>query len=176
MGALGLGRLGLVAVLGLVSVGTVAGCGGADDGYRHCNDGDSGNSLKGSYCEDIDMAYSQVRVLTVSNALRIEYVRPLGTGSEKTLQIIIDGSSVVLEPNVEIGMVASGAQVRRIVAEAPQNLTAELEARSSITFTDYSDMTIGKHIAGKFAMLFKSGRTLNGEFEATIEDALPSAM
>jgi hypothetical protein len=164
---------GVVLVLGILSLGT--GCGGtADDGLRHCNDGGSGNTLRGSYCEGLDVAFSEVKALTVSTALRIEYVRPIGTGSEKTLQLILDGSVVILEPNVEIKLLDAGAQVRRILADAqaPQNLTDELEPQSSITFTTYSG-EIGSRITGSFAILLKSGRTLSGDFDATIEDARP---
>lgn len=152
----------------------LAACGGSDDGLRHCNDGGSGSTLHGSYCEGIDMAFSEVAILTISGALRIEYVRPLGTGLEKTLQIIIDGSVINLEPNVEIELLAAGAQVRRVIAEAqaPQTLTGELEPSSSITFSQLTG-EIGSPIAGEFAMLFKSGRTLGGEFAGTIEDARP---
>jgi hypothetical protein len=150
------------------------GGGGGDGDERHCNDGGDGNTLNGSYCEDVDMIFTQAKFLTVSTALRIEYVRPIGTGIEKTLQIILDGSRVVLEPNVDIQLLAAGAQIRRILvnAQAPLTLTGEVEASSTIRFSEYTG-AIGSRIAGQFAILFKSGRTLSGEFEGTIEDAMP---
>jgi hypothetical protein len=160
-------------MLALAASFLCAGCGG-DDGERECNDGEEANSLEGSYCEDTEMKYTQVRVLTVADALRIEYTRPIGTGAEKTLQIILSGGNVVFAPNTEINLIDAGAEVRRILAEAPApiTLTQELEATSTLTLNEYN-AAIGSKITGSFAMLFKSGRNLRGKFEATLEDAMP---
>lgn len=160
-------------ILAFASV--AASCGGGGEGdERECNDGGSIPTLSGSYCEDVQMLYLQAKCLTIAPALRIEYVRPIGTGSEKTLQIIVSGDNVVLEPNKEIKLLAAGAEVRRILADAqaPITLTGELEQSSSLIFTEYSGM-IGTPAKGSFAMLFKSGRTLRGEFECIVEDARP---
>lgn len=153
----------------------LAACGGKDEGEeRRCNDGGSGSTLRGSYCEDVEMRYTDVKFLIVSDSLRIEYVRPVGTGSEKTLQIILNGTEVVLEPNVDIKLLDSGAQVRRVIAEspAPLTLTGEIESTSTLTFREYTG-AIGSKVTGMFALLFKSGRTLSGDFEGVIEDARP---
>jgi hypothetical protein len=162
-------------LLAIVIFALFAGCGGPGEGdERHCNDGGSPNKLEGSYCEDVSMIYTEVRFLTVSTALRIEYVRPLGSGSEKTLQIILDGSRVVLEPNVDIQLLATGAQIRRVLAEAQITLTQEIEASSTIRFHEYNG-AVGSRVSGQFAILFKSGRTLSGEFEGVIEEARPQS-
>jgi hypothetical protein len=163
-------RASIIFALGL------AACGGAKEGEeRECNDGGSTNTLNGSYCEDVSMLYKEVKCLTVGQALRIEYVRPIGTGSEKTLQIIVSGENVVLEAGTEIKLLDVGAEVRRIIADAqaPITLTGELEASSSLIFSEYTGM-IGTPAKGSFAMLFKSGRNLRGEFECTVEDARPA--
>src|SRR5262245_17335989 len=106
-----------------------AACGGDDGGEKHCNGGGSGNTLEGSYCEDTEMIFAEVKCLLVANNLRIEYVRMIGTGSEKTLQIILSGDNVTLEPNREINLKMVAAEVRRVVAEAqePIRLTAQIE-------------------------------------------------
>ncbi len=149
-------------------------CGDGEGEENECNGGGSGNTLEGSYCEDVSMVFTEVGCLTVSDALRIEYVRPIGTGSEKTLQIILSGANVIFEANKEIKLKESGAEVRRILADAaaPIRLTDELEGQSSLTFGTYTS-TIGQPMDGEFAMLFKSGRNLRGTFECTLKDALP---
>lgn len=168
----------LMASLGICAVFCLGACGDSDGEENQCNGGGSGNTLEGSYCEDVDMIFTEVGCLTVvgSKALRIEYVRPIGTGSEKTLQIILSGDNVVLEANKEIKLTDVGAEVRRILADAaaPIRLTDELEAQSSLTFGTYTS-SIGQAMDGKFAMLFKSGRNLRGEFECTLKDATPGA-
>lgn len=167
----------LLLLVGLVALIGASSCGGDDPGdVRGCNDGGAGNALRGSYCEDVEMLFTEVKALTVSKSLRIEYVRPIGGGSEKTLQIILDGTVVVLEPNVEINLLESRAQIRRIVAEAqtPLTLTGELQNTSTLSFTEYTG-AIGSAVAGKFSLLFKSGRTLAGDFESVIEDARPGS-
>lgn len=165
---------GLAHGLGLALGLALASCGGSAEGEeRECNDGGSVPTLDGSYCEDVEMLYLESKCLTVDPALRIEYVRPLGSGSEKTLQIIVSGANVVLEANKEINLSSAGAEVRRILSAGPLTLTAELENNSTLTFTEYTG-TIGSTAHGSFALRFKSGRTLRGEFECTIEDAKPA--
>lgn len=155
----------------------VLGCGNSTSTGedRECNDGGSPPTLAGSYCEDISMLYREVKCLTVSDALRVEYVRPVGTGSEKTVQIIVSSANVVLEPNHEIKLREVGGEVRRILAEGNLSLTEELENTSSLTFTKYDGM-LGNEVVGSFALLFTSGRTLRGDFTCTLQDARPTGM
>lgn len=168
-------RWGLILALALS--GAACGDGGNSGDERECNDGNDSNSLKGSYCENTPMVYRDVKFLVVqgSKALRVEYVRTIGTGSEKTLQLIVPSDRVMLLPNTDIKLLDAGASVRRLLAEGVQDLTVEIQDSSNINFTDYTG-TIGSHIAGKFALLFKNGRTLSGDFDGTIEDANPMSM
>ena len=73
-----------------------------------------------------------------------------------------------------INLVDSGTQIQRLLsgAQAPISLTREIEPSSTLTFVEYTG-AIGSTVRGMFSILFKSGRTLAGDFEGLLEDALP---
>jgi hypothetical protein len=168
---------GMAAICAL-STCLACGGGGKNSDEHKCNDGGSGNELHGSYCEDTPMNFTDVRFLTIGSGLRIEYDRTLGSGSEKTLQIILDGSRYVFMDNTDIPLLEDGGLVRRILADAqePQNLTVELDPMKpqKIHFDKYNSK-IGSPVSGSFGFLFKSGRTLDGSFTGTLESAMPSS-
>lgn len=155
-------------------------CGNGKDetDERACNDGGSGTALSGSYCEDIEMAYTEVKVLKVMStppAIRIEYLRTLGASAEKTLQIILNGGTVVIEADRAIDLLAADAHIRRLLPAGNVDLTPDLDpaGNQTLTFSEYT-AEIGTNSSGTFTLLFKNGRTLSGEFEGLIEDARPT--
>jgi hypothetical protein len=163
---------GLAAFVLSVSAYACGGGGGPNGSdQRSCNDGGSGNTINGSYCDGTPMNFTDVHFLTVSSALRIEYDNKIGTGGEeKTLQIILINNPM---PNVDIFILQSGAQVRRLLADAqaPQDLTMQLDMKSKVNLSEYTGAA-GSHISGMFAFLFMSGRTLNGKFDGMVENAM----
>lgn len=161
--------VGFAVSIGIGSL--LTGCG--DDGIYECNGGGSANTLSGSYCENTEMVFTEVALLLVGSTktLRIEYIN--GDRTNKTLQILV--TPPANEPFVEnqtISLTAIGATVQRFAASAtaPINLTSELDSTSNLLFSKYNG-EVGAEAAGEFHLLFKTGRTLEGEFEGVIVDA-----
>ena len=153
----------------------LVGCGGSD-GEKQCNGSGGANTLTGSYCEDVEMRFSQVRLLRVDAGatafLRIEYVRPLGTGLEKTLMVILDTGATSIETGTKIDLLGNGGSVTRLLVEGSINLTPELEAPTTVEFETYSG-ELGSSLKGQVDLSFSNGRKLTGTFEGILEDALP---
>lgn len=152
-------------------------CGGA---------GNAGDSLDGSYCEDVPIAFTAADVLRQQGSadeyfIFIQYVdgtTPTVDGPRKVLEILIPSSGVVIEPAklIPIRMV-QGARVRRFPAAEEGNiqaidLTAELQDSSQVTFDEFT-ATVGSNASGMFSLLFQSGRTLSGTFQGAIADKNP---
>jgi hypothetical protein len=180
------GRQWWVLLLSSMAFGTGFGCsGGKGNSDTHsCNDGASGNALSGSYCEDTPMLFTEVRFLTLDTALRIEYVRPVGSGAscetgvacEKTLQIIIDSTMYMFMKSACVPVLMDGGSVRRILADTsePIDLTMDLDPAKpqNVCFDDWNGT--GGHAAGHFGFFLKTGRTLNGLFDGTVVSAVPT--
>ncbi len=153
-----------------------AGCGG--DGTEKACGGSGANSIDGSYCEGLDISFTEVKTLLVTgSAVRIEYLRPTGTTQEKALQIIVPLSAIPNQNGTEIliGQV-SGAAVQRLLSTGVIPLTDQLDESSSrVRFDSYSG-ELDTDVKGEFNFLIESGGrqlTLRGTFEGTLEDALP---
>ncbi|MBK8009896.1 MAG: hypothetical protein IPK13_00980 [Deltaproteobacteria bacterium] len=162
--------LAVGASLGIGSL--LAACG--DDGIYECNGGGSANTLSGSYCENTEMVFTEVALLLVDSTktLRIEYVN--GDRTNKTLQILVTPrQDAPFVPDQTVYLTEIGATVQRFAASAtaPINLTSELESTSNLLFSKYLG-EVGSEAAGEFHLQFKTGRTLEGEFEGVIVDAL----
>lgn len=157
---------------------TVAwGC-GSDTGENRCNGGGGANTLEGSYCEDVEMLFTEARMLTLTSGdrafLRIEYVRPLGTGLEKTLMVVFDTQAATITPGEKIDFLQAGGSVTRVLLAGPVTLTTELEGTNTVQLDTWTG-EIGSPIKGRVDLSFKNGRRLSGTFEGTLQDALPSA-
>lgn len=158
----------------LLAVVALNGCGSSGD-EQSCGGSGGANELSGSYCEGLEVKFTEVQTLLQSDTfLRVEYIRPLGTGQEKTLQILFDTTKVNIELGAPISLVDVGATVRRVLTEGSQNLTTELTPMSNLTLNEYSG-TIGTPIKGEFAITLQNGRTLLGKFSSTLEDAMPGS-
>ena len=150
------------------------------DDKTTCNGADGANSLDGSYCEDIDMAFTEVRIKSQESAgnqfVTIEYLdgelNP--QNPVKTLQIIFNAGATMIEPDAPLDLNVIMASIRRFPPEAsrPIDLTGDLEDSSNLVFSSFSN-TLGDNIKGSFALLFDTGRTLNGDFEGPLVDARP---
>ena len=99
------------------------GCGESAQSEASCNGGGSPSSLEGSYCEGLEMIFTEVQIEILETderkILTIEYVRPLGDAVEKTLQIIFDTTGVELTPNTALGLVDLDASLGRC-ADRPE--------------------------------------------------------
>lgn len=163
----------MAAILGLCA------CGGASEGDElSCNGNGGDNLLEGSYCEDVEMIFTEARVLSlVSGArsfVRIEYVRPLGTGLEKTLMVVFDASAVMIVPGEKFNFLDAGGSVTRILQAGPVGLTGELEGTNTVQLDVWTG-ELDSPVEGRVDLAFKNGRRLSGEFKATLQDALPSS-
>lgn len=165
--------------LGLV---LLFGCGSGDE-LKCGGSGAGGDSLDGSYCEDVPITFTAATIGRQNASGSEEYfifVRYVdGTANtvepRKVLEILIPSSGVAIEPNKEIPIKeVVGANVRRFPAAEEGSiqaivLTPELQNTSSITFTEFTG-EIDSVTKGEFALLFESGRTLSGTFEGPIEE------
>ncbi len=165
-------RTSLLACATLLSA-----CGG-DSSETKCNGGGGANTLEGSYCEDVEMLFTEARLLKLTSGdrafLRIEYVRPLGTGLEKTLMVVFDTQAVTITPGEKIDFLQAGGSVTRVLLAGPVTLTTELEGTNTVQLDTWTG-EIGSPIKGRVDLSFKNGRRLSGTFEGTLLDALPSA-
>ncbi len=161
--------------LKILFVTTLSACGGEEEGV--CNGGSyAGGKLEGSYCEDVEMRFTELRTRLQSSGqqqfLAIEYVRPLGTGLEKTLSVVLQISSVTVTPGQPIDLLAAGGSVRRTLSEGVMNLTPEVENTSTLTL-DVDQGEVNTAIKGRVNILFKTGRTLSGEFDGNLTATTP---
>ena len=151
----------------------LAACGG-EDGEKTCNGSGGDNRLEGSYCEDVEMRFTEVRVLRQASGgsefLRIEYVRPLGTGLEKTLTVLFDAGQLTITPGARLAFLTAGGSVRRVLLEGSVNLTSELDDTTAVTFDTYTG-EVGTPVAGQVDLSFTNGRKLTAAFSATLQDA-----
>lgn len=151
---------------------------GSDGDETRCNGGGGANTLEGSYCEDVEMLFAEARLLKLSSGdrdfLRIEYVRPLGTGLEKTLMVVFDTKAVTITEGEKINFLEAGGSVTRVLLNGPVTLTGELEGTNTVQLDTWTG-EIGSPIKGRVDLSFKNGRRLSGTFEGTLQDALPSA-
>jgi hypothetical protein len=161
----------------LVLACSVAACSGGDDDVGACAGTPvGGNSLDGSYCEGLEMLFSDVRLKVQesgdSKFITIDYLLQSAdsTTPQKTLTILFEASAVMIEVDKMIPLLDAGGQVRRITADMILDLTDELEDSSQITFTTYTG-DVGTDAKGNFGFLFKNGRTLSGTFEGQLVDA-----
>jgi hypothetical protein len=154
----------------------LAACGGEDDGERLCNGAGGDNRLEGSYCEDVEMRFSEVRLLSQASGgaqfLRIEYVRPVGTGLEKTLAVLFDPGQLDVQLGQRLPFLTAGGSVRRVLLEGAVTLTPELEDTSAVTLDQYTGV-VGDPMAGQVDLSFKNGRKLTAYFSGTLADAAP---
>jgi hypothetical protein len=159
-------------------------CGGAGS-ESSCNGGSTGGgSIEGSYCEEVEMIFSEVRTRLVQSkdennedvprSLEIDYRRPLGTGFETTLKISINLLFFELRDNVSVDLTETGTSVRRILEDGVIDLNGQIGDNSNVTLSKYSG-ELGSDTVGTFDILFTSGRTLRGDFSSKLVDARSSA-
>ncbi len=158
---------------------SLAACGGVTEGdERQCNGSSGDNLLEGSYCEDVEMIFTEARVLKLESGsrsfLRIEYVRPLGTGLEKTLMVVFDANAVMIVPGEKFDFLDAGGSVTRILQSGPVGLTGELEGTNTVQLDTWTG-ELGSPVQGRVDLSFRNGRRLSGTFKATLQDALPSS-
>lgn len=161
----------------ILAAALLGACGGSDGDEKRCNGGGGANQLEGSYCEDVEMLFTDVRVNLLESGpqsfLRIEYVRPLGTGLEKTLMVVFVVSDVMVVEGEKIPLLDFGGSVTRVLNTGSVNLTSELEASSTVQLDTWSG-EIGSPVSGRVDLAFQNGRRLSGTFEATLTDAMPA--
>lgn len=171
--------------IGSIGLLLFMGCGSGDE-LKCGGSGSGGDSLDGSYCEDIPIQFTEATIgRQNSNGsdeyfIFVRYVDATANTVEprKVLEILIPSSGVVIEPDKEIPIKdVVGATVRRFPSAEEGSiqaivLTQELQDTSSITFTEFTGEfdSIAK---GEFALLFESGRTLSGTFEGPIDEIKP---
>ncbi len=161
-----------------------ASCGGGD--MLQCGgSGSGGDSLDGSYCEDVTISFTEAEVRRQNTTgedyyVFVRYVDGNANTVEprKVLDILIPSSAVVIEPNTQI-LISQipGATVRRFPSAEEGSvqaidLTPELKDTSQVTFTEFTG-EIGSSAKGEFGFLFESGRTLMGTFESPIIENTP---
>lgn len=153
-------------------------CGGGDDDVGACAGTKlGGNSLDGSYCEGLELLFTDVRIKVQesgdSKFLTIDYLLSSAdtTTPQKTLTILFEASAVMIEENKMIPILDAGGRVRRITRDMTLDLTNDLETTSQVTFSTYTG-EVGSKTVGLFGFLFENGRTLDGTFEADLVDAL----
>ena len=152
----------------------VAGCGG-EDGEKLCNGSGGANRIEGSYCEDVEMRFTETRLLLQASAgdskyLFIEYVRPLGTGLEKTLLVGFNTSQLTITEGERISFLPASGTVRRVLTEGSVTLTSELDSTTSVTLDSYSG-EVGTDMSGHVDLSFTSGRKLTGYFSGTLAES-----
>ncbi len=153
-------------------------CSGSDKST--CNGGDGANALDGSYCEGLDMEFTEVRIKSQSSGgntfMTVEYLDAELNAENpiKTLQIIFNAGAAQIEPDTPVDLMTVMASVRRFPAEAtrPIDLTQNLDTSSNLIFSSFST-TLGDNVKGAFNLLLDTGRTLNGTFEGPLVDARP---
>ena len=148
----------------------LAGCG--DDGETSCNGGGGDNRLEGSYCEQVEMVFTEARLRKQGTFLLIEYVRPIGTGLEKTLIVTLDTDGLMIVPGERLDFLASGGTARRVLTDATVNLTPELDPTSTIQLDTWTG-DVGSPIAGRVDLSFASGRKLSAVFSGTLVESTP---
>jgi len=166
--------------LRLLLLSTVA-CGlaacGDSDGESRCNGGGGANQLEGSYCEDVEMLFTEVRLTQLESGprsyLRIEYVRPIGTGLEKTLSVVFDTNAVMITEGEKIDLLAAGGSVTRVLTTGAVNLTDDLEGTNTVQLDTWTG-ALDSRVTGRVDLSFSSGRKLSGTFDGTLADAMPS--
>jgi hypothetical protein len=146
--------------------------------------GEGGDSLDGSYCEDVPITFTEAEVRRQNSGeeyyIFVRYVDAETNPTEprKVLDILIPSSGVIIAPNTQILIrMVQGATVRRFPSAMEGNiqaidLTQELAATSQITFTEFTG-EIDSNASGEFGFLFESGRTLNGTFSGMIIENRP---
>jgi len=146
--------------------------------------GEGGDSLDGSYCEDVPISFTEAEIRRQNSGdeyyIFVRYVDAESNPMEprKVIDILIPSSGVIIEPNTQILIrMVQGATVRRFPSAVEGNiqaidLTQELAASSQITFTEFTG-AIDSNAAGEFGFLFESGRTLNGTFSGPIIENRP---
>lgn len=154
-----------------------AACSGGDDDRGTCGGASvGGNTLDGSYCEGLELAFTSVRIKAQdagdSRFVTIEYLlaEENTTTPLKTLSILLETSAVNVEVNKAIPIFDANGVVRRIDRNNMITLTDQLEPDSQVTFTTFTG-EVGSETKGSFGFRFVNGRTLLGDFEATMVDA-----
>ena len=155
------------------------------DGELKCGGaGASGDSLDGSYCEDVPINFTGAEVRRQDSGdqyyVFVRYIDESSNTVEprKVLEILIPSSAVVIEPNTQILIrMVQGATVRRFPSAQEGNiqaidLTPELQDTSQVTFTEFTG-EVDSNAKGEFGFLFESGRTLRGTFESPIIENRP---
>lgn len=165
-----------MTITALAASATLLACGGDGDDTR-CNGGGGSNQLEGSYCEDVEMVFSEVRLSLLTSGprayLRIEYVRPIGTGLEKTLSVVFDTNAVTIEPGTKLDLLTAGGSVTRVLSEGIVTLTPELEGDNTVQLDTWTG-EIGSRVSGQVDLAFSNGRRLSGTFDGTLVDAAPA--
>jgi hypothetical protein len=159
------------------------GCSGGDE--LECGGaGASGDSLDGSYCEDIPISFTDAEIRRQDSTdqyyIFIRYVDANANTVEprKVLEILIPSSGVIIEPNKQIFIrMVQGATVRRFPSAEEGTiqaipLTEELKDTSQVTFSEFTG-EIDSAASGEFALLFENGRTLSGTYSGTIIQNTP---
>jgi hypothetical protein len=167
---------------GMVLMTCVA-CGNGDE-LKCGGSGEGGDSLDGSYCEDVPITFTDAEVRRQNSGeqyfIFVRYLDATANTVEprKVLEILIPSSAVVIEPNRQILIrMVQGATVRRFPsadegAIQAIDLTAELQDTSQLTFTEFTG-EIDSSARGEFGFLFDSGRTLSGTFSGAIIENRP---
>lgn len=169
-------------LIGLLSIASLS-CGSGDE-LLCGGSGASGDSLDGSYCEDVEIAFTDAEVRRQNSGsnyfLFIRYVDAAQNPVEprKVLEILIPAAEVEIEPNRPILIRAVPGAIARRFPSADEgsvqaiDLTADLRDTSQVTFTEYTG-EIDSNAKGEFGFLFENGRTLSGTFEGPIVEIRP---
>lgn len=156
----------------------LAGAACGDDGTYRCNGGGGELSLGGSYCEDVRLDFTEVRIRQQLSGgrtyLSIKYlfVESPGGPAIETLSILLDAGFVPAEGERRVQLQEAAGVVRRTQEGAILDLTSELTEMSSIRFGALS-AELGSEVAGELALHFRSGRALSGKFRGLLEEARP---
>jgi hypothetical protein len=129
------------------------------------------NTLSGSMSEVYDLGFDSVAIVRQGDTVSVEYLRTSGPASSlgKTAKLVVNLSSLASVAGVTIDLTQLVGGSPRGALQRVQSVTTDYKLqRGTVVFDQAPDP--GADVTGHFNTTLSepAGRTLNGEFSATV--------